>query len=1027
MREKVERILLSILILSAIVLTVIAFLSTYKVSRDGIICGKTKEVVVKGFAPGNTVEKSGIKIGDVILSIGGIRLKDSAHYLTVRESFRCGQIVEYGIKRNGDEKEVQVTLVGKTTRELIFFYLFATVSLLLATFVYFRKPTDKVAKILCLFYLVLGLIFAFFNVPFSSGFLYSMLIFSASLIAALYVHFTFLLPIEKDFLKRHPKALWAFYLPSILIFILWETTYIIYLQNTDLIHYNYVMLFNRTAQSWIVICLLFGIINIIHTYLIGSPIVKRQLKWVLLGSVVGYAPYIFLFAVPIIIGKRELLSFDWATLPSLLVPISFVLAITKYRLMDVDVVINKSVVYSFATGILIGAYLILVHSLTRLLSRFMKVSSLWVNVMSVLAIVLLFTPVRNKLQTTVDRLFYKKKQNFRKKLSEFSQMVTKFFDLQGLVSSAVKVVKDVFPIEVIAVIVKGKEDDLPIVEAEGVSTSAIDRVQGNSELIERLSNQNYVVHKEGEFALSVPLRVKNRVIGTINLGPKLSGDIYTLEDIEFLSTIGNSLILGVQNISMMEEVSLLSAAIRQSTDGIAITDLKGKIIFVNDAWLRMHGYEDRNLVGKNLSIFHSDKQAVKLSDVLKLIQLRGYWSGEITHTRMDKSTFPTWTNLTLIKDENGMPARLVTVIRDITQMKKAEKALKESEEKYRTLTETASDAIISIDDKGLITMWNKAAEGIFGYSKKEAIGKFVANLIIPKEYRKAFKKGFEHFRKTGQWPHVRRTVELCGLRRDGSTFPFEVSFSALQLKEKWEATAIIRDITKRKKAEQKLKESSQNLAYLSKKIIKIQEDERKRISRELHDEIGQALTAVNFQIENLRSSSLGDLTKVKEKLAEIKSIVDDASTNVHRISYDLRPSMLDELGLIPTLKWYTSNYFKMTNINVNLKTTATVERLSDETKTLIYRIVQEALTNVLKHAKATNVNIKLTGYKNCVKLSIEDNGIGFDVKKGLLFRKIKGGLGILGISERVKLAGGNFSIVSNPERGTKLTVEIPYK
>jgi PAS domain S-box-containing protein len=1023
MKEKIERILLPILLLSAIVLTVIAFPTIYRAPRDGMVLKKAKEVVVKGFAEGSKAEKLGIKVGDVILSIGGIKIQDYAHYEKVRESFRRGQTTEYKIRRNGEERGIQVTFVGKTARETIFFYLFAVVSFVLAVFIYFRKSRDEVIKVLFLFYIVLGLIFAFFKAPFHGGFFYSILIFSASLISALYVHFTFLLPIKKSFLKKHPKALWLFYIPSIIIFIMWEIAYLMLLQYNDLAHHNYVSTFNKIAQSWIAVSILFGIGNIIHTYGSGPPIVKRQIKWVLWGNVVGFIPYIFLFALPVIIREKELLSFDWATLPNLIVPISFAFAVTKYRLMEVDIVINKSVVYSLATGILIGAYLILVNCLTLLLSKFVKVSNLWVNIISILVIVVLFTPVRSKLQTAVDRLFYKKKQDFRKHLSVFSQTVTQFFDLRGLLSSAVKIVKSVFPIETVAVIIENKKDGLPTVETEGVTANTVDRIRSN---YKRPNNQKYVIHKEGEFILSVPLRVKNQVVGTINLGPKLSGDIYTSEDIEFLSTLGNSLVLGVQNISMMEEVSLLSAAIRQSIDGIAIVDLEGNIIFVNDAWQRMHGYENGDPIGKNLNIFHSDEQTAKLNEAIKLAKSKGYWNGEITHTRMNKSPFPTWTNLTLMKDEGGKPIRLVTVIRDITQMKEAQKALRESEEEYRTLTETATDAIISIDDKGLVTTWNKAAERIFGYSKEEAKGKSVADLIIPEEYREDFKKGFEYFRETGQGPYVGRTIELYGLKKNGSTLPLEMALSALKLKEKWEATAIVRDITRRKKAEQELKESSRNLAYLSKKIIKIQEDERKRISRELHDEIGQALTAINFQTESLRNNSLIDSKEVEEILDEIKSIADEASANVHRISYDLRPSMLDELGLIPTLQWYTNNFSKMTNIDVDLKTTAIVEKLSDETKTFLYRIVQEALTNVLKHAEATNANIKLTRCKNCVKLSIEDNGKGFDVKKELLFRKTKGGLGILGMSERAKLAGGNFNIVSNPGHGTKLTLEIPY-
>ncbi len=216
----------------------------------------------------------------------------------------------------------------------------------------------------------------------------------------------------------------------------------------------------------------------------------------------------------------------------------------------------------------------------------------------------------------------------------------------------------------------------------------------------------------------------------------------------------------------------------------------------------------------------------------------------------------------------------------------------------------------------------------------------------------------------------------------------------------------------------------QERTYLS-QIIDAQENERRRISRELHDEIGQALYAVKFNLEMIDRNLPEKTSSVRERLEEAKSLSSQTLSVMRRLSLDLRPTMLDDLGLVPTLRWYIQNFSNRLGICSTFETIGLEEKLSPQLETGFYRIVQEALNNIAKHAQADQVEISLVKRNSRIFASVQDNGRGFDLDKVLHARTPERGFGIVGIQERVSLLGGQVEIQSKPGFGTLISVEIP--
>ena len=214
--------------------------------------------------------------------------------------------------------------------------------------------------------------------------------------------------------------------------------------------------------------------------------------------------------------------------------------------------------------------------------------------------------------------------------------------------------------------------------------------------------------------------------------------------------------------------------------------------------------------------------------------------------------------------------------------------------------------------------------------------------------------------------------------------------------------------------------------YLS-QIIEAQENERKRISRELHDEIGQALTAIKFNLDMIDKDLPQTSALLRGRLGEAKSLSNQTLTAMRQLSMDLRPTMLDDFGLIPTLRWYIQNFSNRLNIYSRFEAIGFEEKLPPQIETAFYRIIQEALNNIAKHAGADRIEISLERRDSMIGASITDNGKGFDLERVLHPESPERGFGIIGMQERVSLLGGQIDIQSRPGFGTHIHIEVPYQ
>lgn len=365
---------------------------------------------------------------------------------------------------------------------------------------------------------------------------------------------------------------------------------------------------------------------------------------------------------------------------------------------------------------------------------------------------------------------------------------------------------------------------------------------------------------------------------------------------------------------------------------------------------------------------------------------------------------------------------------------------------------SAMEAIITIDEQQTILIFNPMAEKLFGCSASDAIGTSLER-FLPARYRRAHAAQVRQFGVTGTSERqMGKQLPLFGLRANGDEFPIEASISQLVDDSGKLYTVMLRDITERLRAEAALNASRNELRELSASLQTAREEEKARIARELHDDLGQRLTALKMDL-SLLEGELDDCmpadapTQWREQTRAMQQLIDDAVHAVRSIAADLRPVMLDDLGLVAAIDWLANEWRSRYGIVVRLQADDEAWDIGADAATAIFRIVQEALTNIARHANATRANIVLQRQATLCVVRIDDNGVGrgqpedenesktegkasteHDVKGAFVQHAAAPGrqpFGLIGMRERAHLLGGELTLDSPPGGGFIVTVTIP--
>ncbi len=566
-----------------------------------------------------------------------------------------------------------------------------------------------------------------------------------------------------------------------------------------------------------------------------------------------------------------------------------------------------------------------------------------------------------------------------------------------------------------------------------------------------------------ENVLFAPLVIDGKAVGLLGLANKPGG--FTEHDARIATGFSEFASVALLNSCTLESLEhseeRFRSVVETAIDAIVTVDSNGRIIFWNQKAQSMFGYKAGEVIGRPVTVIipeqfrKAHQRELNQAASRKKPRITGNIR-ELVGLRKDASEFPLELSLANWETKEGI--FFTAIIRDISERKQAEKelqaardklekrvdvrtaelgktnlqlrrqideceqaqfALRESELKYATLVEDALIGVYIIQD-GKIEFANEKFADIYGYSKDELLGIDSLNLVHPDD--RPLVKKLREKRLRGE--KVPAEYESKGLKKNGDIIWVMRSFSQITYKGRPAISGIVADISKRRRAEEALRKSDKELRVLSNQLLSAEEKERKRIARELHDGIGQALSAIKFSVENalleLHAAAnpidLGSLEAVipltQKTIEEVRSIVKD-----------LRPSILDDLGILATIGWFCRE-FQNVYAGIRIETTIEVEEndVPLHLKTTIYRIMQEDLNNVAKHSQAIFVHLLLKKNEGHLGLSIQDNGWGFNLDRAMALRTSSRGIGLASMRERAELSGAGFEINSAVASGTMIKV-----
>ncbi|MGA7191718.1 MAG: PAS domain S-box protein [Candidatus Acidiferrales bacterium] len=486
----------------------------------------------------------------------------------------------------------------------------------------------------------------------------------------------------------------------------------------------------------------------------------------------------------------------------------------------------------------------------------------------------------------------------------------------------------------------------------------------------------------------------------------------------FLAFSGAIIALGESNRRGFGARARLAAIVESSDDAIISKNLDGIITSWNKGAERVFGYTAAEAAGKHITLIippeHRDEEAMILERLRRGERIEHF---ETVRVRKDGSTLDVSLTISPVKDAVGLVIGASKVARDITQQRQAARALRESEERFRAIFETTPECVKLVAPDGTLLHMNASGLKMIGADCLEmAVGKSIYDLIDPKD-RERFRALNEKVCRGEKGYLELDVVGFKGERRRMETHAAPMrntDGTVVQL-------GVTRDITERKLAEDAVKEKE-----LSVRLLKLQDEERRRIARELHDGVGQLLAAMTMNAARLNQEKARLSPEAARSLEDNSRLMHQISSDIRTMSYLFHPPLLDEMGLGSALKWYVTGFTERSKIATKLEVSADVERLPQDYELCLFRIAQECLTNIHRHSGSSIALVRLLREDGEIKLEVSDEGAGISAAtQSKVAAGETAGVGLRGMRERVRQLGGRLEIYSNG-KGTTVTASVPY-
>jgi PAS domain S-box-containing protein len=429
----------------------------------------------------------------------------------------------------------------------------------------------------------------------------------------------------------------------------------------------------------------------------------------------------------------------------------------------------------------------------------------------------------------------------------------------------------------------------------------------------------------------------------------------------------------------------------------------GVIVYTNERYSKLFGYDPGELLGQHLSVLNAGeggKPGETADVIIRALREKGTWTGEVHNVKKDGTLFWSYANISTFEHPR-FGTVWVGALTDITDRKAAESALLASEERLRAILDTAMDAIITIDQRGIIQSANAATERMFCYTAAELIGHSV-NMLMPAPHRDEHDRHIARYLQTGQKHIIGTTREVEARRKDGSVFPTDLAVS--EIKHLHLFTGVHRDLTERKR--------------LERDVVETASLEQRRIGQDLHDSVAQELTALNLLAGELAEAVRSDPAKASPLVEQMVQGLQRSRKELRSVMRGLLPVAVDSEGLMAALSDLADRTQQEGKVTCTFDCPEPVSVADNLTATHVYLIAQEAVHNAVKHAQARNVRISLVANGGLV-LSVQDDGIGMPARPAG-----KPGLGLRIMHNRATIIGADLNFEPAEPTGTVVSCRL---